>query len=79
MSFTRKGFAKSPLATRSKSSLWLLLRRMFAAPFTSAFNTLWSLAQYNPRFSRLPLKETSWCVPFQSGILSLSRTLALDV
>ena len=38
VSFTRKGFAKSPLATRSKSSLWLLLRNMSLSQFTECVN-----------------------------------------
>ena len=37
-SFTRKGFAKSPLATRSNSSLWLLLRNMSLSQFTECVN-----------------------------------------
>ncbi len=38
VSFTRKGFAKSPLATRSNSSLWLLLRNMSLSQFTECVN-----------------------------------------
>ncbi len=58
MSVTRIGFAKSPLATRSKSSLWLLLRRIFAAPLVSAFNGCPSAVRYRPRFTRLPENAT---------------------
>lgn len=64
MSFTRKGFAKSPLATRSTSGLWLLLGRMFADPFTSAFN----VCQFNC-FSNAAQDVEYWAliVPHDSG------------
>ncbi len=79
VSLTRKGFIKNPLAPRSTSSLWLLWWRMFAAPFTSAFSVHPSCVRYSPRLTRLPLKAMSGCVPFQTGISSWSRKLAVDV
>ena len=48
-SFTCKELAQSPLATRSTLILWLLLRRIFAPPFTSVFTIRASFVRYNPR------------------------------
>ena len=50
-----KGLSKNPTHSRSKSSLCLLLRKILAAPFTSALINLPLEDLYKPRLILLPL------------------------
>ncbi len=74
MSFTRKGFAKSPLTTRSTSSLWLLLRRMFGHGGVIRFVTQKTAPPQKILVNRIPTDRVEMLgipTPFPQGFILL--------